>query len=361
MKCTYTITGFPGFLAKHLIRDLVTNQYVSKLYLLVLPSMKSKARKMIETLITNYAIEYEIIETDITEPSLNWEQSTFEKVSHDTTHLIHLAAIYDLAVSYELANNVNVNGTHHINQFAKSCPNLEHYVYYSTAFISGDREGVVYESDLTQPVSFKNHYEQTKYEAELLVEEIKSHVPTTIIRPGVVIGDSKRGETDKFDGPYFILNTLSSLQYAPILPYIGQHKARANFVPIDYIVAASIHLLHSETAINKTFHLTDPRPYQAQAVYSMITNHYLGRQPVGRMPFSLARFMLQFAIIRKWLGIAQEALDYFVCNVYHDCRETLNELKGTGIICPDLATYLPQIINYYKKHQHDQTKHVSIK
>ncbi|NIK13378.1 SDR family oxidoreductase [Alkalibacillus almallahensis] len=361
MKYTYTITGFPGFLANHLIHDLVTRQYVSKLYLLVLPSMKSKAEKMIERITTNHAIDYEIIETDITEPSLNWNPSEFEKVSHDTTHLIHLAAIYDLAVSYELANNVNVNGTHHINQFAKSCPNLEHYVYYSTAFVSGDREGIVYESEISQPTTFKNHYEQTKYEAELLVEEIKNHVPTTIIRPGIVIGDSKNGETDKFDGPYFILNTLNSLQHAPILPYIGQHEARANFVPIDYIVAASIHLLHSETAINKTFHLTDPRPYQAQTVYSMFTYHYLNRQLVGQMPYSFARFTLRFSFIRKWLGIEQEALDYFICNVYHDCSETLNELKGTGIICPDLASYLPQIINYYKKHQYDQTKHVLIK
>lgn len=126
--------------------------------------------------------------------------------------LWHLGAIYDLAVPRDIAWKVNVHGTTMVNDFARSLPNLRRYMYFSTAYVAGMREGILRENELIRPLAFKNYYEETKYEAELRVEDLKSEVPLTIIRPGIVRGHSATGETTKFDGPYFFLNLVDRLK-----------------------------------------------------------------------------------------------------------------------------------------------------
>ena len=120
----------------------------------------------------------------------------------------HLAAVYDLAVPKDIAWKVNVHGTDTFNQVVVQFPHLKRYMYFSTAYVAGKREGKLLETELIRPSGFKNHYEETKFEAELLVENLKEKIPVTIIRPGIVRGNSKTGETIKFDGPYFFINMI---------------------------------------------------------------------------------------------------------------------------------------------------------
>ncbi|WP_228485704.1 SDR family oxidoreductase [Thermaerobacillus caldiproteolyticus] len=62
------------------------------------------------------------------------------------------------------------------------------------------------ETELDMGQSLKNHYEKTKYEAEIAVRKVAKQRPTTIIRPGIVVGHSETGETAKFGSLYFMLN-----------------------------------------------------------------------------------------------------------------------------------------------------------
>ena len=64
------------------------------------------------------------------------------------------------------------------------------------------------ESELACGQPFKNHYESTKFGAEVLVRASMDEVPTTIYRPAIVVGDSETGVTAKFDGPYYLLRLL---------------------------------------------------------------------------------------------------------------------------------------------------------
>ena len=98
--------------------------------------------------------------------------------------------------------------------------------------LQGKREGKLLETELIRPYSFKNHYEETKFEAELLVEELKKDVAVTIIRPGIVRGHSKTGETIKFDGPYFFMNMIDQIamdaNYSLCRKNEGMHKCCAD-------------------------------------------------------------------------------------------------------------------------------------
>ena len=129
----------------------------------------------------------------------------------DARRVFHLAAIYDLAVPLEIAQRVNVDGTGNVLDFCARAEGLERLAYVSPAYVAGMRTGVVYEHELVMGQAFKNHYESTKFQAEVWVRELLDRVPTTILRPAIVVGDSRTGETEKFDGPYYILRALAAL------------------------------------------------------------------------------------------------------------------------------------------------------
>ena len=108
----------------------------------------------------------------------------------------------------DLAVRVNLEGTRNVNQFAGSLRHLKHYHYVSTCYVAGKRKGVIFENELRHDAGFRNYYEETKYLAEMEVDALKSELPITIHRPAVVCGDSRTGETAKYDGIYYLIRYL---------------------------------------------------------------------------------------------------------------------------------------------------------
>src|ERR671937_2314906 len=144
-------------------------------------------------------------------------------------------------------------------------PDLELVAYVSTAYVAGLRTGVVYEHELVMGQGFKNHYESTKFQAEVWVREYMRSVPTTIVRPAIVVGDSGTGETQKFDGPYYILRVISEAQrMGRPVPNFGRSEAPFNVVPVDFVVDAIATVAAAEEAAGETLHLVDPEPLSAR-------------------------------------------------------------------------------------------------
>jgi nucleoside-diphosphate-sugar epimerase len=351
MENGYFFTGFPGFICNQLIREVLKkNEWTGIVYVLVLQGMMDKARKERHSIITELGLQddaFILIEGDITQPSLMISEETQEFLNKRVTHVFHLAAIYDLAVPRDIAFRINVNGTNNVNKWVRGLTQLKRYVYFSTAYVVGKREGTLYETELIRPTSFKNHYEETKYEAEVLVEKLKEEVPITIIRPGIVKGHSQTGETIKFDGPYFMMNFLERLKFLPLLPKLGKGEAYVNLVPIDYIIQATAFLSFFENGVGKTYHLTDPRPYRASEIYSFMMEELLNKKPIGTLPLSVGKGFLSIKPMRKFLGVEKEALDYFTWMGHFDCTQAVNDLKGSGIMCPDFKDGVKAMTAFY--------------
>src|SRR5690606_3670860 len=277
-------------------------------------SQKELAKSTLDEIINQTGVSTElfiIVEGDITKQDIGLGTAILETLSKQITHVFHLAAIYDLAVPKDIAYEVNVNGTKNVNKWLTKLRNLKRYIYYSTAYVSGKREGKIYENELKKGQEFRNHYEYTKYLAELLVQDIMKDIPTTIICPGVVKGHSKTGQTIKFDGLYFQLNVLDRLEFFPVIPYLGKGTAEGNFVPSDDVLKATSYLAIRPAGEGKTYHLTDPKPYKMWELQKMLTEEYLGRTPKGRIPLSATKASLRLKPISKWLRAEAEALDYF--------------------------------------------------
>lgn len=355
-------TGFPGFITSQLIRKLFQQNVTDHVYALILPTERKKAEEEIERILAQFpGRTIELLEGDITIENLHLHDDEINRIKNNIYTFWHLAAIYDLAVPREIAWKVNVEGTKYVNEFVKQLPNIERYMYFSTAYVAGRREGILLESELIRPEQFKNYYEETKFEAEVLVENTKQYVPTTIIRPGIVVGHSVTGETIKFDGPYFFLNLIDKLKFLPVLPYIGRSTSTINVVPIDYIINAAVFISGEQSAVGKTIHLTDPNPHPVQEVYRMMVKEMTGKLPKSRLPYSMAKMSLQMKPVRKYLGVELETLDYLTWNASFDTTNAREILSKSSITCPDFLSIIPNLVKFYNKHKNNRNYHIEIK
>ncbi|WP_107923267.1 SDR family oxidoreductase [Lysinibacillus parviboronicapiens] len=355
-------TGFPGFISSQLIRELFRKNKTQKVIAIVLTGELPKADLEKNDILADFPnCSIQLIEGDITLPNIGLENQIMQEILPQIDVMWHLAAIYDLAVPRDIAWKVNVHGTAMVNDFVRILPNLKRYMYFSTAYVAGSREGVLRENELIRPRAFKNYYEETKFEAEHRVEDLKLEIPITIIRPGIVRGHSETGETIKFDGPYFFLNMVDKLKCLPFIPYIGDSNSSINVVPVDYILKASIFIMDEKSAEGKTLHLTDPNPHPVQEVYrtmvKLVTNHY----PKGRLPLFLAKKSLRVPYVRKKLGVEQETLDYLTWNALFDTTEAVTILQKGGITCPDFIQTMPKMVDFYLAHKEDESFQIQIK
>ena len=147
------------------------------------------------------------------------------------------------------AHRVNVEGTRNVNRFALTLPHLKRYHYVSTCYVAGRRTGLILETELRHEAGFRNFYEETKYLAELEVEALKGELPVTIHRPSVVCGDSRTGETAKYDGVYYLINYLRMRPDLLSLANIGNREVRLNVVPVDFVVEAMAALAADDRAV----------------------------------------------------------------------------------------------------------------
>lgn len=352
-------TGFPGFIASQLIRTIIKKE--NSVSAIVLATEMEKAKKEadeIQRLTDSGPIR--LMVGDITKDGLGLNDEDTAYLKEKEVVFWHLAAIYDLAVPREIAWKVNVEGTRNVNRFVSELPHLLRYMYFSTAYVAGDREGTLYEHELIRPENFKNFYEETKFEAELLVEELKEAYPVTIIRPGIVRGNSETGETIKFDGPYFFLNMIDRLRKLPFIPYIGRSTAFINVVPIDYILKASVYLSEHDEAEGKTVHLTDPNPHPVEEVYRKMVQEKTGKTPKLRLPHTVAAFSLKSVSLQRFLGVEAETLDYLTWNAHFDTTNAQQLLAGSEIHCADFLETIPTMVKFYELHKFNKKFHVKI-
>jgi nucleoside-diphosphate-sugar epimerase len=130
------------------------------------------------------------------------------------------------------------------------------------------------------------------------------------------------------------------------LPILGRGDAPLHLVPIDYVVDAAWHVARSQGAAGKTFHLVDPDPLSARAVFDGVAEHANTEKPRGHIPRPLARAVLRTPGLSR-LGRGPLAfMDMLEHTVHYDSTNTAQALAGTTLRCPPLSEYLPQLVRY---------------
>jgi thioester reductase-like protein len=352
---TIFFTGFPGFLGVELLPRVLGRSPDDTAVCLVQAKFSTVARQRIDKIVAADPTldgRIRLVDGDITVPNLGLDTAEAEALATQTNEVWHLAAVYDLSVTRPVGMRINVDGTRHVLDFAERASRLRRVHYVSTCYVSGRYAGPFAETDLDKGQVFNNFYEETKFLAEVDVQERRGGgLPVTVYRPSVVVGDSRTGSTQKFDGPYYALQWLLRQPHVAVMPVTGDAKAfRFNIVPRDYCIDAILALSADDRSKGRVYQLADPAPLTVDELFTAMgqaTGQRIIRIP---LPRALAKFAIDHLPgVNRLLRIPSTTVDYLTQPTHYLTTEAQSHLEGTGVSCPAVAAYLPTLVAFMRR------------
>ncbi|MCA9576524.1 MAG: SDR family oxidoreductase [Polyangiales bacterium] len=347
----YFVTGATGFVGRFLLAQLLERPD-AQVYALVRPA--SQARFVAG--LTRYgdaAARVHCVPGDLAHPTLVLDRADLPE---HIDHVFHLAAIYDMAMSEEEAAEINERGTERVVDFVNGLEGPVTLHHVSSVAVAGPFvSGVYHESDFDVGQALDHPYYQSKFEAERIVRT-RATVPVRVLRPGIVVGDSKRGEYAKIDGPYyfFALVRLVARWLPRWLPLLCIEGGRMPLVPVDYVARAMVAIAHAAPADEQTssFTLVAHDPPSVGALVQRLFELAHGprvfrlRVPVlARIANRMARFGGR--LVPGWLARAVTRVTSIPASVYsqvftqtvYDDSNARALLEPLGVSCPPFEEF----------------------
>lgn len=349
MERNVLITGATGFIGKRILKSLLVNS--DTVFILIRKRSVNKLKLFLKSIEEEKRARVNIINGDIRNENIVTNKRVLERLRNEITDIYHLAAVYDLGVDKETAKTININGTKNILTLARSIKKLNAFNHTSTIAVAGDFNGVFYEYNFDEGQKFSNWYAWSKFEAEKHVRNNFGYIPIRIFRPGAVIGDSRTGEMDKIDGPYYIilLLTLGLHFFTPL-----SNENIIPIVPVDFVVNAMNYLSRRTDTINKTFCLTDPNPPTYSEFIDIVCDKLKTFKPIKKMNMKPILPVLEYPLkskivktISRLINIPVEGLTYAFLDTQYDTKNTSKFLLGSEIKCPQFIDYSDKIVGYF--------------
>jgi thioester reductase-like protein len=357
------ITGATGFLGSHLAaRFLEQGHHVN---VLARNSKTVSAQSRVEESLRQVgAARFEnlqVFDGDISLPGLGLSEAAKRQVVSSTDDIWHCAA--SLSFQQEDRDEIfkmNVDGTRHVLELVKQTS--QHRLHHvSTAYIAGNRPSLALETEINVGQTFKNAYEESKCQAELLVaeEQRMGTITASVYRPSIVIGDSRSGRVTHFHGVYAFIRALwtalerlrrrapeAAMVHLP-LRVLGVESQTLNFVPIDYVVNGMIAISEDPRSAGGTYHLANPVPTENRIWLPNICRilRVEGIQLVGERSFLKTPMTKLEALFQKQMAFYYQ---YLQGEPLFDCSRALQALKNTGVECPRVnAEFIDKMAGWY--------------
>jgi NAD(P)-dependent dehydrogenase (short-subunit alcohol dehydrogenase family) len=356
---SYFVTGATGFIGRHLVERLL--EHDGDIHVLVREGSRERLDELIERWDAGDRIKP--VAGDLTEAQLGISDDD-KQALNGVEHVFHLAAIYDMTADETRNAMLNVGGTQNAVDLANAVgAGVFHHV--SSVAVAGHYKGHFTEDMFDEGQELKHPYHRTKFEAEKLVRE-RVQGAWRVYRPAIVVGNSKTGEMDKIDGPYYFFKALQRVRHAlpEWVPLISVEWGNTNLVPVDYVAAAIDHIAHQEGLDGQAFHVVDPKPIKAGEAMNVFAR--AGHAPRAAMrvdkkltdmlPKGVLHYAMQIPALKGVrrsvladLGIPDEILEEVAFTAQFDARDTKRALAGSGIELPPLESYAHKLWDYWER------------
>jgi NAD(P)-dependent dehydrogenase (short-subunit alcohol dehydrogenase family) len=356
---SYFVTGATGLIGRHLVERLLERE--GDIHVLVRESSTEKLDRLLDK--WGRPDRVKPVFGDITEQELGVDGSA-RQLLQGVDHFFHLAAIYDITADESVNARLNVAGTQNAIDLANAL-GAKRFHHMSSIAVAGSYDGHFTEDDFDEGQELPTPYHRTKYESEKLVRE-RLQVPWRVYRPSLVVGNSKTGEMDKIDGPYYFFKAIQKLRYTlpQWFPLVSLEFGRTNIVPVDFVAAAVDHIAHLDGLDGQAFHIVDPKPPRSGDVMNTFANSAHAPHAVmrvdKRLTDMLPKGVLSYAMkipalqgIKRGfladLGIPEEAIQNAELRTRFDARDTQRALAGSGIELPPLDSYADKLWDYWER------------
>ncbi|KAG8046963.1 hypothetical protein GUJ93_ZPchr0008g14139 [Zizania palustris] len=375
------ITGSTGFLGKVLVEKILRVQPdVRKLYLLVRANDVQSATRRLQNEVTGKEIFQVLKEKrgvgfesfiqekicplagDIIYENLGLDSAKLTELSKELDIIVNGAATTNFYERYDVAFDTNVFGAKNICDFAKKCTKLKMLLHVSTAYVAGEKEGLIQEkpflmgetlregthldieselnliketrreilancsSEITEKRTMKelglkrarhfgwpNTYVFTKAMGEMMLGHLRGDLPVVIVRPSIITSILKEPLPGWMEGIRTIDSVIIGYAKQALSFFLVDLERIMDVIPGDMVVNAMMVAMaaHSEERAQTIYHVTsslrNPAPY---AILSDTVHRYLFANPPrtannGGEPVRLRkmRFFSSLASFRRHMDI----------------------------------------------------------
>jgi NAD(P)-dependent dehydrogenase (short-subunit alcohol dehydrogenase family) len=360
---SYFVTGATGFIGRYLVSNLLKRK--GTVHVLV----RKGSEKKFDAVAVKMGWDRKRVlpvTGDLSAGKLGISAAQIKALSGKVTHFFHLAAIYDLSADAESQRIANIEGTIHAIEFATA---IKAGCFHHTSSIAaaGLYPGVFREDMFGEAEGLdKDPYFRTKHDSEGLVRKT-CKIPFRIYRPAFVVGDSRTGEIDKIDGPYYLFTLIKKIRQTlpQWMPTLGVEGGRMNIVPVDFVADAMDHIAHKRGLDGGCFHLVDPNPLRigevmnvfCRAAHAPEMSMRLDARMLQVVPGAVRGAVLNLPPVKRFtnmllkdLGIPRQILANINYPTRFDTREVERALKGSKISVPELESYAWRLWDYWERH-----------
>jgi thioester reductase-like protein len=355
---TFLLTGLPtSFLAQSLLPRLLTTQPEAHVKCLVADAMLEPAEQIVQRLPIADQLRTEIVKGDVSAMDFGMAGKRFVHLSGQVDVIHHCVCANYGGVGREAERRVYVGSTGEVLELAlASKGRLRRLVHWGSALLSQPNHGWVSETEWNKPSGFRTRSDEMRFRAEVLIRDAMNRVPITVLRPTIIVGDSKTGEIDRMEGPYALFQALLGTPAEARVPVPGRGNQPCPFVPLDYVLEAGLAIADDPHSAGRTFQLTDERPISVRRVFELIaeaSDRPAAPPSLGR---NLAALLLNAPGMDRINQVPRPFLDLLASDVSYDARNTRELLAGSGIECPSVSSYLKTILTRVKREQETQSK-----
>lgn len=335
------ITGAPSLAARELLVRILESESSAVVVLVVLERLLPQVAVQLDELGRETRDRVEVLSGDVAAIDLGLSGAEYGALTARVTRVHHLAAVSFVGATEENARYTNIGGAAEMVELGRASERLTNIVFHSTAQVSGDRRGLVYEHELDEGQGFISKVQKSRFEAERVMRRAMDELPISILRPTHVVGDSVTGEVDRLDGIYLLAMLVLGLpgELDVALPKLRPEPI--DVVPVDYVVEAAYTIGRHPEAPGKTFHLTSGEELTADRVFQLIARAG-GRRVSERtaFPTQVARALSRTPGLKRLLREPGELIRQLSTGARYDTHNARHILDAAGIECPNVESYV---------------------